>query len=63
MSLQPWMLGVLVPPSCHALSLILLQGPSAFEVRGEALISLVWAQVQEQSCRGRLQTIDPVRSE
>lgn len=36
---------ILLPPSCYALCLVLLQDPSMLQVTGEGLISLFWAQV------------------
>lgn len=45
MGFHLWMLVVLLPPSCYALSLILLWDPSMLQVTGEGLISLFQAQV------------------
>lgn len=41
----PWMLDMLLPPSCCDLPFVLLRDPSMLQVTGEALISLSGAQV------------------
>jgi len=45
MDFHPWMLDVLLPPSCYALTLIFLQEPSVLQVTAEGLISWFWTQV------------------
>lgn len=40
MDFHPWMLYILLPPSCYALTLILLQVPSMLQVTAEGQIGL-----------------------